>query len=527
MFAVTRRHGLGLALAAAAAGSARAQPARNVMVGGFDVGPGGFPKNFNPLSATAGFMWLNCYYETLLLYNPELTKVGGALAKTFEANADGSQYTFHLVDDAKWHDGTPFTSADVKFTFELVMDRRAGSVFAGRFADLDGVDTPDPHTAVLKLKKPNGSVPDQLTRLMMLPEHALGKLPREGLDRNPWWSTTPIGTGPFAFVKYVSDQYVELKANADYRRGKPRLDGLINRYFENTAGAVAAQKAGEIQFTYVEPDDAKSFANDASVRIIEGDSWVINFIGFNHLLPIWKDLRVRQAVMHAINREGIVKQIMGGAATVANAPYVSPSVVPKDLDPYPYDPAKAKALLQAAGWEQLAGGRDLTLMTYYNNPLSANILAAVQAMLGQVGIKITPRLVDVPTYAGTVAAPKPDPWQFPLIFAGAQDGPDPGGVSVSLMSNGFPPAGNNQARVDLPELDAAFTTAIATVDPAKRNAAFQQVSRIVNKELPWATMWVTRRFGVVSKQVENFIWTPAPGGGSYDAAPEKWAFRKT
>ena len=132
----------------------------------------------------------------------------------------------------------------------------------------------------------------------------------------------------------------------------------------------------------------------------------------------------------------------------------------------------------------------------------------------------------MPSYASIVTAKEPDYWQFPLIFAGALNGPDPGGVSVSLMSDQVPTRGNNQARVNVPELDQAFKTAISEIDPAKRTAAFQQVSRVMNRELPWAPMWVTQRFGVVSKAVSDFVWTPSPGGGGYDGAPEKWAFSK-
>src|SRR5258707_814661 len=120
MLTLTRRQGVSLAIAAAAARPARAQPARNVLVGGFDVGPGGYPGNFNPLAATAGFQWLNLYYETLLLYETTaLENIVGALAAKFEANAARTEYTFSLVPDAKWHDGAPFTSADVAFTIEL------------------------------------------------------------------------------------------------------------------------------------------------------------------------------------------------------------------------------------------------------------------------------------------------------------------------------------------------------------------------------------------------------------------------
>jgi len=330
---ITRRTAVVSGIMAALSSRAGAQPGRNILVGGFDVGPGGYPNNFNPLAATAGFTWFNLYYETLLSYDAALTRIGPALARSVEAAPDGLGYTFRLVPDAKWHDGEAFTAADVAFTLELARDPRAGSVFAARLADIVAVDTPNPATAVVRLGRPNASFTDTLTRLMVLPRHALDGLPRDGLDRNPWWSRTPVGTGPFQFVRYETDQFVELKANPDYRLGRPKLDGLINRYFRNIAAAVAAQRAGEIQFTYLEPDDMKGFAGDKANRIITGDSWVVNFLGFNHQTPYWRDVRVRRAVMHAINRDAIVKSVLGGTATVANCAYVSANVVPAGLDP--------------------------------------------------------------------------------------------------------------------------------------------------------------------------------------------------
>lgn len=519
---LTRRQGLalgGAALGVAAAGrAARAQARGNVLVGGFDVGPGGLQGNLNPLSATAGFQWLNLYYETLVLYDPKLERIGGALAREFSANADKTEYSFPLVTDAKWHDGQPFTSADVAFTMELAKDPRSGSIFGARFADVREVRTPDPHTVVMALSRPNASLPDLLTKLMILPRHALEGLPRDGLDRNAWWTRTPVGTGPFAFVRYDTDQLVELKANPEYRKGRPKLDGVINRYFKNTAGAVAALRAGEIGFTYVEPDDVKSL--NGAARIIEGDSWVVNYIGFNHATPLWKDLRVRQAVMHAVNRDAIVKSILGGAATVANSTFVAANVTPGDLDPYPYDPAKARTLLKDAGWDGINGSKPLQMLTYYNTPLVANLLAAVQAMLGQVGITVVPRQVDVATYNGIVYAKEPDLSQYPLVYAGAQNGPDAGGINQYLNESQIPPAGANIMRVRIPEVSEALNAALQ-----QGGAKFQDVARAVNHTLPWAPMWVAKRFGAVSPRVENFVWTPAPSGGGYDQQAERWSLK--
>ncbi len=111
------------------------------------------------------------------------------------------------------------------------------------------MDTPDEKTLVIKLKDPSPSMLDTLTKVMMLPEHALASIPPEQLAKNAWWSSSPIGTGPFKFNKYVADQYVELAANPDYRGGKPQVDKLINRYFADPAAAIAALRSGEIQFT--------------------------------------------------------------------------------------------------------------------------------------------------------------------------------------------------------------------------------------------------------------------------------------
>jgi len=228
--------------------------------------------------------------------------------------------------------------------------------------------------------------------------------------------------------------------------------------------------------------------------------------------------------MHALNREAIVKSIFKGAAAVANGPYVAKNVTPADLDPYSYDPAKAKALLAEAGWDRINGSKPLPLLTYYNTPQASNVLAAVQAMLGQVGIVVVPRLVDVATYNGIVRAPQPDFSLFPLTYAGAQIGPEAGIADINLNSSQMPPAGYDLMRIRMPDLDAALNAGVAEADLSKRPARFQEVSRVFNRELPWAPMWVAKRYGIVSSKIANFVWTPAPGGGGYEQHAERWAF---
>ncbi|WP_206615596.1 ABC transporter substrate-binding protein [Solirhodobacter olei] len=492
------------------------------ITGGFDVGPGGFPKNFNPLAATAGFTWLTTYYEPLVIYNAGLSKIEGDLASSYSLSPDQKTYTFKLVK-TNWQDGAPFTSADVKFTLDLARNAATGSVFVARLGAIADVETPDDQTVILKLKRPDSGLLSTLTQVMMLPKHALADKAPASLATSSWWSTKPIGTGPFTFSRYVTDQYVELSANDNYRGGKPKVDHLINRYFANAAAAVSALRAGEIQFTYVEPDDARTFAGKPNFRVIEGSSYVVNYIGFNQKVDLWKDVRVRQAVMYAINREAIIKSLYGGAAKAAQCGYVAPQLVPSGLNDYAYNPAKAKKLLAEAGWNKINGSKPITWLTYYGSQQAANVMAAIQSMLAQVGINVVPRVVDAPTYNGIVYKQNNPDWSaFPMVYAGLQDGPNPASINVGLNKSQLPPAGANIMRVQFNDLSAAFDAALGETDKTKVDARWQDVCRLMNKELPWGTMWAANRYGVASKKLVNFVWTPAPAGGPFADHPEQW-----
>ncbi|MCC7319630.1 MAG: ABC transporter substrate-binding protein [Rubellimicrobium sp.] len=494
----------------------------STITGGFDVGPGGFAGNFNPLAATSGLTWLSVYYEPLLNYNAALTELEGNLATGWTVSDDLRTITFTLAEET-WHDGVPFTAADVAFTLNTVLNPDAGSVYAARIKSIESIETPDDRTVVIQLSAPDSSILAALSQVMILPEHALKDIAPAELANSTWWTEAPVGTGPFRFVQYVTDQYVELAADEDYRLGRPLTDRIINRYFENPAAAVSALRAGEIDFTYVEPDDARSFAGNADFRVIEGLSYVVNYIGFNHMAGIWSDLRVRQAVMHAIDRQAIIDGLYSGAATAANCGYVAPQLVPGDIDPYAYDPDLARSLLAEAGWDAINGDKPITWLTYYGTPLAANVMAAIQAMLAEVGINVVPRVVDTPTYNSIVYQEgEPDWSEFALVYAGLQNGPNPAGINAGLNQSQLPPNGANIMRVEMPDLTAALDAAMAEPDPAQSDARWQEVCREMNAELPWGTMWVANRYGVAASDLVDFVWTPAPAGGPFAAHPERW-----
>lgn len=505
---------MGLALAASVG---MAQSKEKVMVGGFDVGPGGAPGLFNPLTLTAGFSWVNKYFSSLILYDVSFQYLQGDLASSWVASSDGLKYTFKLRKNVTWHDGKPFTSKDVKFTLDTARNPEVASLFLAKLEAIRSVEAPDASTVIVNMSRPNAALLDALTNLMMLPEHQLSAIPPKDLSKSTWWSTSPVGTGPFKWSKYVPDQYVELVAFDNYWRGRPKLDRLVNRYFKEAGSAVLALRSGDIQFTYVSLDEARGLSGVSNLRTIEGPSQVLNYFGFNNKDPRFKDVRVKQAFLHAIDRATIIKQLFGGAASPASCVYTSAKYVPTTgMTDYNYSPEKAKQLLAAAGWDKIKGD-PIEMLYYYNDQLSADVMVAVQQMLAAVGIDARPRKVDVPTFNQITAGEN-----FVMAYAGAGNGPEPDILIVNLDSNSVPPKGNNRFRVNVPGLDNLFVKGQTTTSSTARAKVYQDICQLTNEYLPWGSLWIAKRFGSVSRNVQNFVWTPAPGGGRYYDQAEKW-----
>lgn len=496
-------------------------PSGGTLTGGFDVGPNGTAQIFNPLTVGGGFLWFEKYFSKLLVYDVKFTKLQADVAESWDVSADGKQFTFHLRKGVLWHDGQPFTSDDVKFSIELAKNVDSSSVYAPRYAGITDIATPDPLTVVITSAVPDASLLDTMTLPAMLPKHALSAIAPKDLVKNAWWSTNPIGTGPFKWSKYVPDQYVELTASDTYWRGRPKLDKLINRYFKESGSALVALQKGEIQFTYLTLDESEVVKKDANFTILPGPSQTANHLIFNFKDPRFQDLRVRQAFMYAIDRSAIVDQLFKGTAVIIPCAFDNPKYIPSGLNDYKRDVAKAKQLLQAANWDKIKG-QPIEILTYYSDQLSNDVLVSMQQQLADVGVQVTIRAVDGASF--TAAINKGD---VPLAYAGLGNGPDPDASSIGFLSTAAPPSGANRGFYSNADLDKSYLAGRADVDPTKRTADYQNACKIQNDQLPWGPMWVAQRFGAVSKNVQNFVYTPAPGGGGrdYDQS-ELWTIAK-
>jgi hypothetical protein len=205
------------------------------------------------------------------------------------------------------------------------------------------------------------------------------------------------------------------------------------------------------------------------------------------------------------------------AASEANCGYVIDRLVPQGIEPYAYDPEKAKALLTEAGWDKINGDKLITWLTYYTNPLATNVMAAIQAMLAQVGINVVRARSTLPLITASSwprrRSRRSFRWSMPVS---ATVGPEP---TIGLNEKQMPPVGNNFLHIREPDLNTALDAALAD-GRLKRDARYQDVCKAMNAHLPWATMWVAklwRRF----HQAEGFRLDAGSGGGPFDTDAEK------
>jgi len=304
-------------------------------------------------------------------------KIHPMLAEKWAISEDGLSYVFDLVKGVKFHDGTDFDSADVKYTFERNIGEKSTNKDKALFANIAAIETPDKNKVVLKLKSPNSLF---LFKLAQAPSSIANEEAVANIG------TAPVGTGPYKFIKWTKGDSVELEKFAGHRdAANTKIAKVKFRFITDEAAQVAALLAGDVDYiTNVSPESVDQLRKNPALQVTVGTTEGETILTMNNKHPALSDVRVRRAIMHAIDRRAVIDGAQAGFGTPIGAPFAPHHPAYVDLTGMSsYDPAKAKALLKEAGQE---GKLELSLKlpppSYARK--GGEIIAA---MLGQVGIK--------------------------------------------------------------------------------------------------------------------------------------------
>ncbi|GBD46830.1 ABC transporter substrate-binding protein [Methylopila sp. Yamaguchi] len=464
-------------------------------------------------------------FDGLVDYDFDL-KPRPALATSWETSADGKAITFHLRPGVTWHDGTPFTSADVKWTLENVW-KKIHPRNQLTFAKVTEVETPDDLTVVLKLSQPSVAILSSVNSngAQVLPKHLY-----EGTDvlNNPY-NNKPVGTGPFVFKEWKKGEYIALERNPNYwDKPKPYLDRLIFRVIPDAAARAAAFEKGEVQYGVLSPvplKDAKRLAELPTLKVeTKGYEWLspFLFIDLNVDNPQLKDVRVRRAIAHAIDKAALARIVWFGFGEPASSPV--PSTLKAFHDPaapaYAFDTKQAEALLDEAGFPRGAGGVRFTLNHDYipygdDYKRSAEF---IKQALKRVGVEVNVRTQDVPTYTKRVYGDRDS--DVALTWFAAFSDPQVGVTRVyNSASIGKNIPWTNGSGYRNPEVDALISSVQGEADPEKRVADFRKLQQIVLTDLPTIPLVELKFFTVHAAGLKDAVTT---GDQVYGSLKNAW-----
>lgn len=453
-------------------------------------------------------------FSKLVAYDESTGELYGDLAEDWSSSDDLKTYTFNLRKNVKWHDGTPFTSADVKWTIENILEYGAGANAYKMLRLVGVVETPDDYTVVLILEKPIGTMVNNVADYYgfdILPKHLY-----EGtdVDNNPY-NSEPVGTGPFMFEEHVIGSHTTLKANKDYYGDGPYLDEVIFVYTPSETTAMTSIEAGEAGWMTASP----AFAEVGRLNKLQGvavdiqNSSITQWMGFNmdgtreHI----SDPVVREAITYALDNDDISNKLYMGLVKPATSWYTTliDWADNKDFRIPETDVEYANKLLDDAGYSKKADGYRFELV-YRTFPTSifgtTDIPIFVTQQLDAVGIKVV-----VEQYEWALRTEMLDNKRdWDLCAGGGDRGPDASNFASFLLSN----SASNKMLYKNEEIDLLFDLGVQEADLSKRAPHYYKIQEIISKDLPLYNFVEYGLPRVYNKDYTGFFWQEDSGNSA-------------
>ncbi len=421
------------------------------------------------------------------------------LAERWE-QPDPTTLIFHLHGGVQFQDGRPLTSRDVKWTLDSILNGTVVTIKSGAYRNIASIETPDPLTVTIHMKKPDPGL------IWNLCDGAMGVVPY-GSGRDFW--RHPIGSGPYRFVSQEADKEVVLERAAGSWRAMPHIARIRFAVVPDaTTRALELQKGSADAAVNAFPADMVYALKRAPYLAVEdGPGTVLNYIVFNVRDPMLKDARVRQAIALAINRPLIIHSLLRDQARVAE------SLLPPehwawsgDTDKHAYDPARANALLDAAGYPRGRDGVRFHVGLKTSTDETARLLAVImQQQLSQIGIALDLRSYEFATFYADLT--KGTFQMATSRWVGGNEQPDIFHYAFSQAS--LPPHGSNRGYYINPELDKLLDDAAAASDQAHQREDYVKVQQILARDLPSINLWYLDTVLVHNKRLRNMHTSPS------------------
>ena len=432
-------------------------------------------------------------FDQLVSVGDDFTDVPD-LATSWKSTPDGLHWTVDLRRGVRWSDGAPFTSRDVVYTWKAQMDPATGFPYRGQFTYIKDFYAEGPYRVHFDLNSPNALFPefDGALGQPIIPEHILGNIPDSRL-RMSGFGEHPIGTGPYILKQWRHDENLTFVPNPYWWGGEPKIKRIVFQVVLNDQARTDAMEQGNADVDDTIPTSAYQIfgADDksgrANVLLMHVPDLYATFLYPNLKVPGLGDRTVRQAMMYGWDRKALIDGIYHGDAQLADG--ITPIALTRWYDPnvqtYPYDPARARAMLDDAGYRLGADGvrrkRNVRLsfvLDVAGNGGAGDVPAEIQADMRTIGIAITIRTLDYATFLTDENEGK-----YQLSFFGWGGTPDPDEYTL-LGCNQWPPNGNNSMYFCDPKLDPILRAGLETLDYPKRRRLYDRMQEIVAVDLP-------------------------------------------
>lgn len=494
---------------------------------------GAEPPTLNPVTSSdiVSFQVYKWIFSPLFDMDENMHPVP-VLATSWEISPDHLTMTFHLRRDVKWHDGIPFTSKDVLFTFNKIMDPNVDAINKrADFEKVKGIEAPDDYTFVVKWKE--AYVPGFIAcENYIVPEHIYKN--EKDFNKSKF-NFAPIGTGPYKFLEWKMGERIVLEANRDYFDGSPHIKRAIFKFIHQGEVSEAAFNKGELDINgFSSADKWIDAKNNPSFT---KDNWLFEYYGRNYMYigwnmdgknPFFGDKRVRKAMTYVCNRKAMVEKLRRGLGAIISGPlYYDSEEYDKSVETLPFDLEKASKLLDESGWKDTNndGIRDkngipfnFEITTFVGAEEWIRILELYQQDLKKIGISMTFRTLE-----WSVFQEKTGSHQFTAFLIGWSFGDDPDlylmfHSSQSVLKNGKP-IGMNHVSYKNPEVDRLIEEERVEFDQKKRIELFHNIHKIIAEDQPLTFLYIPSYMVAVKNRFQNvrvsqrgyglFTWYPS------------------